>query len=634
MRVLRIVDLATIITHRRILISVMLAIHLVLLAVGAWCHSPTWDEVGHLPSGIHHWRTGSFRLYRVNPPLVRMVAALPVLGTGADMSWVESAVDPWEGRPEWVVGRQYIDFNHSRAFLYFTVARWACMPFSIVGAAVCYLWARDLYGNAAGLLAMGLWCFSPNILAHAQMLTPDAGATALGLAAFYVFWRWLTRPAWVNTLPVGLMLGLALLTKATWVILFGLWPFLWCIWRWLEFGFHHQNDWLRQGGQLVVILLLGVNVLNLGYAFEGTGTLLRDFRFESNSLGGSKSSVFREDGARNRFADSSLGAIPVPLPAHYVLGIDRQKTEFEEGFWSYLRGEWRKEGWWYYYLYALLIKVPIGTWLVILLAAFVTVLRRGYVASWRDELFLLTPIAVILTLVSSQTGFNHHMRYVLPIFPFVFVWTSKVAQAVPLRHVGIAWITAVAFLWSLGSSLFYFPHSLAYFNELVGGPSHGHEHLLDSNIDWGQDLLLLKRWMGRHPDASPMAIAYSLPDWLVDPADVGLHCPLPPVGPHAVQSSKTRGKLGPLPGWYAIFVRPLRERDRKYDYFLHFEPIARIGYSVNIYDISLAEANRVRCELGLPQLSNSLGDGIRVLDSGDDALAITGPQGVLQSTGK
>jgi hypothetical protein len=294
----------------------------------------------------------------------------------------------------------------------------------------------------------------------------------------------------------------------------------------------------------------------------------------------------------------------MPLPANYVQGIDRQKLDFEQRPWSYFRGEWRRGGWWYYYIYGLAIKEPLGTWVLVLFALVIGFFGRGYVAEWRDELMLLAPIAVVLTLVSSQTGFNHHIRYVLPIFPFGFIWVSKLARCVESGHRKVVASVGLALLWSVGSSLYHYPHSLSYFNELVGGPKNGHTHLLDSNIDWGQDLLFLKRWLQDHPEVQPIALAYSIPASLVDPVDFGIKYVQPPPGPNARLGHRLRpsAELGPLPGWYAIFVRPLRERDRKYAYFEHFEPVEMIGYTIRIYHISVDDANRVRRKLGLPEV--------------------------------
>jgi len=574
--------------------------HAAWLAWSASENSPTWDEPGHLVAGIGHWRFGRFDLMRVNPPLVRLAGSLPLLFARADYDW--SRYDGSVGaRSERNIRKTFVELNRQRVFWLHTLARFGCIPFSLLGAWVCFAWARALYGAPAGMLAITLWCFSPNILAHAQLITPDVGAAALGAAAAYAFWRWLKRPGWPESLVAGLALGLAELTKTTWIVLFALWPLLWLAWRAPARGRPSVREGGRQTGQLAVLLALALYVLNLGYGFEGSFQRLGDYRFVSQALGGPRDNVYQFGAGSNRFADTWLEALPVPLPKNYVAGIDLQKWDFERKMWSYLRGEWRLGGWWYYYLYALAVKVPLGTWALVVLAAGVGLFARGYAAPWRDELMLLAPIAVVLTLVSSQTGFNHHLRYVLPIFPFAFIWTSKVARAVELRNRWVASLAGGALLWSMASSLYYYPHSLSYFNELAGGPKRGHEHLLDSNIDWGQDLLYLKRWLDEHPEARPLGLAYCLP--FLDPSIAGIESTLPPPGP---EGRTVRGRdpeqLGPKPGWYALSVREIRGRHGRYAYFLRFEPVAMAGYSIYIYHITLDGANRVRRELGLPEL--------------------------------
>ncbi|MGH7139254.1 MAG: hypothetical protein ACREHD_26205 [Pirellulales bacterium] len=382
-------------------------------------------------------------------------------------------------------------------------------------------------------------------------------------------------------------------------------------------------------------------------------------------------------GPRNRFATTFSAGLRVPLPANYVLGIDRQKFDFEAGFDSYLRGEWRHGGWWYYYLYGLAVKVPLGTWALLFMAmalgwALPTKNRNrsspggadkepnkgsggqcppyeenagGQCASydadlagnWRDEFVLLLPAVTVLALVSSQTGFNHHLRYVLPIFPFVFIWIGRlgrlcaVADANARRRSGFApaagarysVLVAGALAWSVGSSLWYYPHHLSYFNELAGGPLGGRWHLLDSNLDWGQDVLYLKRWLDDHPEAKPLGFAYF---GRFDPRAAGIAFSLPPLGPTDEEdaSARTTADMGPKPGWYAVSVMMLHGykyaipdgagetlyTDRPYfTYFQHFEPVAHAGYSIYIYHINRDEANRVRRLLGLTPLSDRLDRG-------------------------
>jgi len=588
------------VTARRLSV-LLLAVHAGLLAWGALRHSPVWDEPSHLVAGLSHWRLGTFALCRTNPPLVRMVATLPVLLAGAECDWRN--YDARTGiRSEQDIRIDFLRDNGPRALSLLTWARFACIPFSLLGGYLCMRWARELYGTRAGLLALALWCFCPNIIAHAQLITPDAAAATFGLAAAYAFWLWLKVPHWPEAIRAGVVLGLAELTKFTWLVLFLLWPLVWLAWRWpwrVGGGFRRR---LREGCQLGVILLLGWGAINLAYGFEGSFRKLGDHRFVSRFANGLANLAGTLGAGENRFAGTWLGEIPVPLPENYVMGIDLQKSDFERRLWSYLAGEWRKGGWWYYYLYALAIKVPLGTWLLAAMALVAGLSLPGYSAARRDEIVVLAPLVVVLVLVSLQTGFNHHMRYVLPIFPFAFVWIGKVARALDRNHRLLASAAAAALGWSILSSLQVYPHSLSYFNELIGGPAGGHAHLDNSNVDWGQDLLYLKRWLDRHPEARPLGLAHYVP--YVEPQIAGIHSTRPPPGPDAdpARSSSRREPLGPQPGWYAVSANHLHGRSKEYRYFLHFQPVASAGYSIFIYHVTLDQANRVRRELSLPEL--------------------------------
>ncbi len=513
-------------------------------------------------------------------------------------------------RSEFAIGRDFITANGERSFWFFTWARWACIPFSLLGGYICFRWARELYGDWSGLLALTLWCFGPNILANGQMITPDMGATALGVTAAYAFWKWLKRPGWMLALAAGLALGLALLTKTTWIILFGLWPALWLLWQ--ASGGRKPPDakrsWLQGGLQLAMMFVLGIGLLNAAYTFDGTFDRLGDYPFVSDSLGGKDAP--QVGGERNRFAGTWLGSIPVPLPRHYVRGIDVQKHDFESHFNSYLRGVWQKGGWWYYHLYGLTIKVPLGVWVLALLAVFLGLTAKGYAVPWRDELTVLAPAAIVLTLVSAEHGFSHHLRYVLPMFPFCFIWMSKVGLAFGRKERLPAVVTSGAVAWVVLSSLSIYPHSLSYFNEWAGGPANGSAHLVDSNIDWGQDLLFLRDWLREHPEAKPLQLAYF---GAFDARVAGIEFTAPPNG----SSDDERQELGPHPGWNAVSVNQLRgmaygipdgrggihwSELYNYVYFQRFQPVGHAGWSIYIYHITPEDCARVRRQMGLSPL--------------------------------
>ena len=191
--------------RHRCLLLVILISHGGLLAFSAAVHSPVVSEVKHLPAGLSHILLGRFDLFRVNPPLVRTVAALPVAMMLPATGWRSYDGSPL-ARCDATVAKEFLAANGSRALQFFTIARWACIPFSIVGGYICFRWARELYGVTAGFMALMLWCFCPYVLGHAALITPDAHAAALGVAAAYLFWRWLKRPTTDTAVAAGLAL--------------------------------------------------------------------------------------------------------------------------------------------------------------------------------------------------------------------------------------------------------------------------------------------------------------------------------------------------------------------------------------------------------------------------------------------
>jgi 4-amino-4-deoxy-L-arabinose transferase-like glycosyltransferase len=560
-----------------------------MLAWGAARHSPAFCEIAHLSAGMSHWQLCDFSLYRVNPPLVRMAAALPVLFVGAKTDW--QGIDDSPGsRSEFNVGEAFVVLNGRRSVWLYFLARLICIPFTILGGCACLLWATELYGKLAGIVALSLWCICPEIIAHGQMITSDAAAAALGVAAHYCFWRWLRRPGWSEVLTAGLVLGVTELTKSTWIILFGLWPVMWGICR-FSAGSNSQsvNKWFVQGIQMILILAVGIWILNLGYGFSGTGRKLGSYTFVSRTLSGNAESGV----SGNRFTNTVLGQVSIPLPSDYVRGLDEQKRDFESCGWvSYLRGQTQDRGWWYYYFYGLIIKLPLGIWLLFVLACIFPLRRHGQLKS-NSAFVVLMPALVLLALVSSQTGFSIHFRYVLPILPFIFIWSSSVIPVLIAKGRCARSVIAFSLVWAIESSLAVYPHCLSYFNELASGPRGGAFHMVYSAHDWGQDLLYLKQWLDNNPQAQPLRLASFT---YFDPQFAGITSRRPC---QASEIKSSNIESNPLePGWYAISTTllwgiPWRCQSEAYSYFRRLKPVATAGYSICIYHLSTKDVDRI-----------------------------------------
>jgi hypothetical protein len=676
------------VSFRSRLATIVAVIGLLGLQYGMAAHSllqenPTVDEVVHMPAGITYWQKGTFRLYHHNPPLVKLAAALPVLWANVHTeglyqmgSW--KSPDPSQS----TFSQTFAMVNFEHYFELFQLARLMMPLFAIVGGLAVFAWSRRLYGTLAGFLSLTLWVFCPNIMAHARLITSDVAATAIGVAATYVFWRYLHRPSYRWAVAAGVMLGLAQLTKFTMLLLYAVWPFLWLVRLLLVTPRAGRPAQVARAlGHAVAIVVLSIATIDAGYFFEGVGTPLGDAKFEfgSKALTRPVAPEMKRPHSKNlmleatwqfrvnRFRGTWMGRIPSPLPEHYLLGFDEQKIETEgiprrffralstpdpaardrvvdkersvpetssevkDAYPVYLNGDLQRTGWWYYYLLTLVYKVPEGTWILVILSLASLRLVARSSDEWADEIALGTVPLVIFLSMSFLTDINLGLRYVLAILPYIFIAAGKLVPWLLGLAGARKWVMTVLIVGSLGStmmsSILIHPHYLAYFNWASGGPDRVPARLIDSNLDWGQDLVALQKWWKKTIPGQPLGLAYF---GQINPSIFKLRGDsfdwfLPPVKPgtaHFIGKSQNPLLVGPAqkltPGYYAVSVSllyglpwrlydpapPLRvpeawspvwnvssELEGKpgedpFWYFRQFEPFARIGHSIYLYHLT------------------------------------------------
>lgn len=579
-------------------VIILLLLQAFLLAYLGWVMSPNQTEVGHMGASVYFWNHFRFDVFHVNPPLTRIISGIPVML--CDPVYDGSSYSPHpQDRCEWELGKDFLKANTSEKIRWcFAFARWIWIPVILAGGLIGFFLARDLYGESSALIFLVLWVFSPLILSWGGTICPDTVAASIGIIGIYTFRQSLYAPKLFGILCSGLFLGLMVLSKLTWIIAFGIWPLIWGICILPDFS----NRDRKKGpiklsfSQLLAILLIGLYTLNLGYVFEGTFQSLEQYEFISVLFNGREmidEPQIPDFG--NRFSGTLLGKIPVPLPAEFVQGIDTQRFDFEQGKQSYLRGEWKDHGWWYYYIYALMVKMPLGTWILTLLCILITCFRANYNAKWRDELLILLPFLILFIFVSSQTGFSLHSRYIIPALPFLFIWISKVGCAFKLKHYITSTAATLSLGWMIISSLAVFPHSLTYFNELSGGPQARPNHLLGSNLDWGQELYFLEEWYLEHPEARPISVAY----WGSFPLEktkiISSGYPQVNLGDNAdFPSQLSEKEISALTGWYVLSVNEIYSPSSQYKYFLNFEPEVIIGNTIYVYKLDIQKIKTIK----------------------------------------
>ncbi len=453
---------------RRAVLPALLIAAFAGLAIGGMARlSITGDEVSHLPSGYSYVTTGDFRLNPQHPPLMKALAAVPLLGLDLKPA-VET--EGWEPGREWRFGRDFLTANRTPLA---RIVFWGRLPMVLVGVLLCaalFAWARALWGYWPALFVLLLCVFCPNLLAHAPLVHTDVGVTAFTVATLYALWRYGRSGQLRWALACGAGLGLTLLAKYSGLVTAGL-----------------------------VALLFGAIALRHLFGRDG-GAVEAAPRFTRRRLA---------------LAALALAVIPVAMIAvgfgcphglrHYARGVTLIHADLNPEWQAFLWGEYSKHGFWYYYLLAQLWKTPLPT--LLCFAAALLLIDREPRATRLDWAFILLPIAAF-----HAAGMWQHasigVRHVLPAFPFIML--AGGATAVWIGRQCKRWKVAFAALcvWLVAGTLRVAPDFLPYFNELAGGPAGGPFYLDDSNTEWGQGFYELADYLDTHHPARPRLLAF------------------------------------------------------------------------------------------------------------------------------
>ena len=563
-----------------------LALYAALALTSLRRKSATFDECAHLPAAYTHLAMGDYRLSPDHPPLVKHLAALPLLAGGVKMNRDDGA---FAQRRQWEFGRRFL-YRWNDADTLFRRGRSAMVLLGIALGAAVFAWARRLYGPPAAALALALCVLNPEVLAHGQLVTTDMGAALFIFLAVAAFERATERVTPGRVAAAGAAFGAALATKFSALVLLpvlGLLglvvvlrgePLLLAV-KGLAWG--PEGDRRRRAAAVAIVLavmvVLAVLVIWAAYGFQA--------RFSDDPAVDAAIEWERLRPESRVFAEPVLLARRLSLlPDPYLFGFFRF-FKHSESRPAVLLGRRSEGGSWYYFPATIAFKTPLAL-LALLAVALAT--RPRAPAGARGEWFVWLPVAVYLALTLTR-GIHIGHRHLLPIYPFLFVAAGRAASwAFPAgrpwrERPGPALIVAALGGWQLAATLRIHPHYLAYFNELAGGPSRGYRLLADSNLDWGQDLKELRAYLSRH-GIDRCKLSYF---GTADPEYHHIPCELLPgymlPRPRAVVKEVRAGDVLAVSATnlQGLYIEPeaetlmarLRER----------EPLAQVGYSILIY---------------------------------------------------
>ncbi|RJP19187.1 MAG: phospholipid carrier-dependent glycosyltransferase [Candidatus Abyssobacteria bacterium SURF_5] len=566
--------------------AVLVAVHIALALMSMRGLSLTWDEPSYIGAGYQLFKTGNPQIIplQLHPPLSYYVNSALLLPLQLD-------ADRFGG--DQYIHREYaglpliFETDYPPALLMFL----SRVPFVLLSALLAILlwqWSRKLYGDSAGLLTLFLYTLSPLVLANCRLATPDIVLALTSTAAFFSFHQYLLQPSKTRGGVTGILLGLALLSKFTALLLIPAFIFVAVVYRVRHDESERKNKPIDALSGVALICCIAFIVVWAGYGFQFAVPFVPEWLEPEADRLMEEKPFWRMVGL--------LQARDIAIPAYsYLLGIYTQLAAAKGWENNFLFGHVSRSGWWYFYWVAFFLKNTIP-FLVFLAAGLLTRQRPSpRPAAERLLLYLIVPMVIFFSL---PTKINIGVRYLLPLLPLLTIIAGKAilafgfgpsnesqndsstetapqtTSAVHRFGGGRGAAFAALCVWQIAAIAWIHPNYLAYFNEFAGGPSHGYKFLVDSNLDWGQDLGRLADYL-KENNVADARIRY------FGPPGVLKYYGLEWVDPN---------ECGPAPGTWAVsatYLQGLYLNDNDcYRWLRKMQPEHIIGYSIFIYNVT------------------------------------------------
>lgn len=504
--------------------------------------SATFDEQIHLVSGYYYWKTGDYSLNALeHPPLAELLASIPLLFLNPLLPCEETG---WRGGTQYDYAFNFLFRNRVDAALMLDSARMVLLFFGVLLGYLVYFWAGKIYGGSAGLFSLFLYSFCPSMLANAPLVTTDLMVAFFFLLSAYFMLELFREYSPGSALAAGVITGMALSAKFSSVILLP-----------------------------AAVLLAAAELLRAPGKFSLRKTLPGTALF----LGGMLLTLL----AVYRFVEIQ----------YYFAGMKQvfRKVYSSSGFEYFLMGKYSGKGWWYYFIANFMMKTPVPLIIFLFAGIWVSAVsrKRAY-----PGLYIVAAAALFFT-AASFSRFQIGHRHILPVYPLLIVSAGGILKYLSGKKVKAIFVLLC--LWYAIGVLATAPYYISYFNEVFGGASNGYKYLVDSNLDWGQGL----KGLGKYLLEEKKGGIYLSYFGTADPAYYGID--YLPVGfvtnaGCLAQGGRKTGGSG-YPGLFVISATNLQgayyQNHLAFDWLKEMAPVKVIANSLFVYDIiNNAQAHR------------------------------------------
>jgi len=491
----------------------LIAIAVARIVSTYWVFNHAMDEPFFISCGLEWLNQGTYTYMPEQPPLSHISAAI-----GARLAGANNVT-----KADFQARAPRILYDSPSYWRTLACARAGELPFFILAALTVWLWARRVHGNLAAIAAVLLFTTLPPVLGHTGLATTDIALCAMVPAAIYAFVRWLDQPGLRQAGWLALAAAGGVLSKFSFLLFFPVSVAVVLLLR--EDDWKEWRNWRRRLQPLISHLptLALATVICCLVIWAG-------YRFNIGPL---------------------------------FQGLQDLREHNDAGHLSYLFGEQRIDGWWYFFPVVLAYKTPLA-FLILALLAFVW-LKRGPREHWIP---LACAVAILVSVMPSRIDIG--VRHILPIYPLLAIPAGLAAARLIESASGAPRILGGFLVLSqLAASAMSHPNYVAYFNELAGGKPE--RIRVDSDLDWGQCFDQLARRLQERGIETPVALGEF---GCVDPSRHGLG--------NAYEASP----WAPSTGWVAVsaterYMCDKRAPDgtdtRPYAWLDRYEPVDRIG---------------------------------------------------------
>ena len=563
----------------KLVLGIALALIFFLSFFGMADKSMIWDERCYIGAGKYIIKTGNFEynVFRAHPLMSFYINSIFLLPLHFDEKiYLED--DCWQ------IGYDMVYHSGYSPQMVLILARLPFILMSMILALFVFSWAKQLYGIKSGLLALGLYAFSTSIISQSNVALTDFTVTFFIFLTVYYYWKFKSFSMKRHIYLASVFLGFSLLSKLTGLVLI---PALLILEFYVALKSPGAKNFLSSAKRLLMIFLIAFLVMfaAFGFQFKTLKSVMpkhyidRAYEEFGNKLHNEKI---------RSVAVYTFEKIPIPIPA-YFFGLGAVGFTSKEGIFSvFLDGKIFSTSPWYYPIAVFFYKTQVSLFLLFIIS--IALFKKAKSKGMLDEYALMLPMAFIfiLFMLNKMTA---GLRHILPIYPLMFVFCSRAAKP-KIRWLGFA--MAILMAHYIISSLIIFPNYFSYFNEIAGGASNGYMHLVGANLDNGQDLPGLKKYM-EEKGIPKINLSYF---GSVDPKEYVNYEYMPspyfqqwvPDYRQYITVTKRNEDCSARKGIIAISATNLQNvhmiNQTCFDWLKKKRPIEKIGYSIFVYNIT------------------------------------------------